>query len=340
MANLSSKALSLLVSASPWLIVGGLAYAAAFIRPQVQLQPLPQPLLESRDEFFDAALLNDGSVALVGRQSTVLQWQPQQQQWQRHQLSPRVNLQGIAEHASGRVVAIGNDGRLFSWSVSQWQQGFDAQQVESVELPVADFASKLMAVTAVDDGFWVVGEMGAVFHVSADDLKVTDHKLEQDINLNDVLVDGNGTLWIAAEFGTLLRSDDQAQSWNELAVAEQTLQGLASYQDELWVVGNGGLAAYSADNGESWQRLQLDTQSHLYDVYVSADTALVAGKDSTIFARTNGSWQRQQLSEGSFTFAINSVRVQDRLLLVGSDLLQFSPDAQPSLSKLAVQGAE
>ena len=105
-------------------------------------------------------------------------------------------------------------------------------------------------------------------------------------------------------------------------------------------MGNGGLAAYSADNGESWQRLQLDTQSHLYDVYVSADTALVAGKDSTIFARTNGSWQRQQLSEGSFTFAINSVRVQDRLLLVGSDLLQFSPDAQPSLSKLAVQGAE
>src|SRR5690554_2981950 len=98
---------------APWAVLGGLAYAAAFISPQIEPLELPQPLVESRDMFFDVAVTDDGTAWFVGTGGTVLRGDLDAADWQRINIDNN-NLQAIAVDARGRMVIAGNGGWLYT----------------------------------------------------------------------------------------------------------------------------------------------------------------------------------------------------------------------------------
>jgi len=212
----SKRLLSGLAALSPWLIVLALAYAAAFISPQTTLRPLPQPLLENRDVFFAVTANGSGGHLYAGIGSTVLE-RDQFGSWQRQQLQPITNIQAAATHDNGTVALVGNQGALFIRQPGSTEWQFQ-------QLPVNQIASKMLAISASPDGFWVVGEMGTIIHYELETQQLNSVALAQDINLNDVQVSSNGDIWIAAEFGTLLMSSDQGLSWSTQEIATETLQ--------------------------------------------------------------------------------------------------------------------
>ncbi|WP_018403851.1 beta propeller repeat protein [Marinobacter gelidimuriae] len=153
------KVLSFAAQVAPWAVVSGLAYAATFVKPTVKPLPLPQPLSEPRDLFYDVSASEADHYWFAGNNGVVLEGGSDPASWQRHTMPKDINLQGIAVSSDGTVLAVGNAGWTFRHQEdSSWA---------ALKLPVSEIAGKLIEVAWLDDHFFAIGEMGAVFRSDA-----------------------------------------------------------------------------------------------------------------------------------------------------------------------------
>ncbi|WP_152638706.1 YCF48-related protein [Marinobacter santoriniensis] len=274
------KTLGFLAQVAPWAVVSGLAYAAAFVKPGVQPLPLPQPLIEPRDRFYDVARSGDGRFWFSGSHGVVLEGTPDSAQWHRFTLPEPVNLQGVAASDDGIIVTAGNEGWVFT--------GTGGEDWQAQHLPVSDVAGKLVDVIWLDGQFWVIGEMGAVFRSDDDGQNWVDLGMDEDISLNDLARSPDGTLWIAAEFGTLFRSKDGGATWTGTELGAESLRALAFHGDDGVIAANGGVVYRTADGGQSWRRVQTPSREHLYDVAWDGQRWVVTGNGGSLLASDDG----------------------------------------------------
>lgn len=269
---------------APWMVIGGLAYAAVFIKPTVNPVPLDQPLLERRDAFFDGAALGE-RLWIVGQNGALLSSSDSGSHWLREELPGRGNLQAIAVSPQGRQVVVGNQGQLWT------RQGSEPWQRQ--ELAVSDLAGKLLDVSFIDGHFWIVGEMGALFRSDADARNWQALGSGDDVTLNSIAAGVDGDLWIAAEFGRLLRSRDGGVSWTTLELGDESLRALHFAGRTGVVVGNQGQMLISRDGGDSWQARQPFTREHLFDITEHHGQWLVTGDRGALFraSEPGSGWQ-------------------------------------------------
>lgn len=298
---------------SPWLIIGGLAYAALFVQVDGATGTMRQPLVESRDLFFGGAAA-DGRLWFVGQAGAVLSMNEQARQWERSQLQPVANLQGIAASDAGVLVAVGNGGQL-------WVRDRGGRWT-SQSLPVGEVGNKLIDVAFLDGHFWVVGEMGALFRADANGANWTRLRDAVDVAFSRVRSGPSGSIWVAAEFGHLLHSRDGGSSWSSVQLGNESLQSIAFAGEEGVVVGNRGQAFHSIDGGESWQPVPAFTTEHLYDVIARQDGWLVAGDRGALFSasRPAADW-RPLAPEGSGKrYRTRLLATQEGHVLIGSGI--------------------
>ncbi len=260
---------------SPWLVIGGLIYAALFVHVDVATGTMPQPLVEGRDFFFGGTVA-DQRLWFVGQAGAVLSMDESSKRWERSQLQPIANLQGIAASDAGVLVAVGNGGRC-------WVRGKDGAWAPQ-SLPVGDVGNKLIDVAFFDGYFWIVGEMGALFRADANGMDWTRLRDADDVAFNRVRPGPNGSIWVAAEFGHLLHSRDGGATWTSVQLGKESLQSIAFSGEEGLVVGNRGQAFRSTDGGETWQPVPAFTNEHLYDVIARSDGWLAAGDRGALFS--------------------------------------------------------
>lgn len=269
-----SLTFSWLARLAPWMVIGGLAYAAVFIKPSVESVPLDQPLVERRDLFFDGAVQGN-HLWVIGQNGAMLSSSDAGQNWQREELPGRSNLQAIAVSPEGRQVIVGNQGRIWTRVTGEaWQ---------SLQLPVSELAGKLLSVSFIDGNFWAVGEMGALFRgdATAQDWQALGG--EDDVTFNSIRAGIAGDLWITAEFGRLLRSTDQGASWNTIELGSESLRALVFSGSTGVAVGNRGEVYLSRDGGDDWQAVAHFTSEHLFDVAVHNGHWLVTGDRGALF---------------------------------------------------------
>lgn len=264
----------LIARLAPMVIIGGLGYAAVFIKPSVNPVPLEQPLLERRDAFFDGAIL-DKHIWIVGQNGALLTSEDAGRSWIREELPKRGNLQSIAVSPTGQKVVVGNQGQL-------WVRQLDGPW-EHQELQVSDLAGKLQNIKFIEGQFWVVGEMGALFQGSADASNWRALGLGEDINLNAISPGWNGDLWIAAEFGRLLRSNDKGRSWTVQELGDESMRAMYFKGHVGVAVGNRGQVYLSRNGGDSWDAVPAFTNEHLFDVVEHDGRWLVTGARGALF---------------------------------------------------------
>lgn len=316
------KLLGYTAQIAPWAIVGGLAYAAAFIKPSVEPLPLPQPLTEPRDLFYDVAGSEQNSYWFAANNGVVLERQGEKGEWLRHQMDRTVNLQGIATSPDGAVIAVGNQGWLFSNKGSGW---------ESQQLPVSDIAGKLIEVSWLDGHFWAIGEMGAVFRIDSDAQNWSEFSIEGDVGLNDIARSADGTLWITAEFGTLYRSTDGGETWEGQELGYESLRSIAFNGTRGVIVGNGGAAYTSEDGGDSWERQGFASSEHLYDVEHDGDRWLAIGNSGILLESAKGEEWRHLDPEGfSSGYHVRLLPTANGVLIAGSTIGQLQDQSWTS----------
>lgn len=298
---------------APWMVIGSLAYAAVFIKPSVNPVPLDQPLLERRDAFFDGAALGE-QLWIVGQNGALLSSPDAGKSWMREELPERGNLQSIAISDQGRQVVVGNWGRLWT------RQGDEPWQ--SQDLKVSDLAGKLLSVSFIGGHFWAVGEMGALFRGDADAAHWEPMGTGDDVTFNSIRAGVEDDLWIAAEFGRLLRSRDGGVTWTTEELGSESLRALAFEGRTGVAVGNQGQAFISHDGGDSWQSLTPFTREHLFDVAVHHGEWLATGDRGALFRTRSPSatWQAWAPEGLDKSYHSRLLDTADGVVLIGHQL--------------------
>lgn len=299
---------------SPWLLIGGLAYAALFIKLEATESSLEQPLLEKRDRFFGAAASGE-TMWFVGGDGVLLETFDAGQSWDREELPGEVNLQATAASPTGVRVVVGNHAEVFVGELGQdgWKR---------YQLPQEDYASKLNQVRFIDGHFWVVGEMGGIYQLSADGLTWKDYSLGKDLSVTNISGASDGSLWLTAEYGNLFRSQDHGGTWKQINLSSETLRSIAFHDQQAVAVGNGGQVFYSGDLGESWQLQPVFTEEHLYDVAWNDDQWIVVGDQGQMFTaqKPNAQWSRVESPGMSKTYFTSVLPVDGGVVLAGKTL--------------------
>ncbi len=117
---------------------------------------------------------------------------------------------------------------------------------------------------ADDDGGW-------------DDDSWMDDGVAADLHLNRIVRDADGRLYIAAEAGSILRSDDVGHTWLALSPPYDGsfFNGLAPDDESLLVFGLRGNMYRSWDQGESWRAVSLPVDTSLFGGARLADGGIV-----------------------------------------------------------------
>ena len=304
---------------APWAVVGSLGYAAAFISPAVDPLPLPQPLIEPRDVFYDVDTASGEPFWFVGNAGTVLEASAGDGRWERHELPEPVNLQGVAVSDGGTVVAAGNHGAVFVLRSGEEQWG-------SHRLPVSDRAGKMVEAAWINDAFWITGEMGAIYRSDVEAQHWSDLGINEDMSLNDIARSPDGGLWIAAEFGVVLHSVDAGQSWRKTEHGRESLRSLAfNPGGDGVIVGNNGTVLFSDDGGQAWRTVKTATKEHLYDVEFDGEKWIAIGNSGVILASSNGQvWQPHQPAGFGSSYHTRLIATGEGVVIAGQTIGRLS----------------
>ncbi len=307
---------SVLARLSPWILIAALGYAAIFVKIDVKTMSMAQPLIEQRDQFLGA--VDDGQhYWFVGQDGALLTMDQKTQGWQRTLLEPRESLQAIAASDAGTLVVVGNDGRL-------WVRG-SGEEWTMQELALSDVARKLIDVAFLNGNFWVVGEMGAVFRGTLDGKSWTRMRGEEDIAFNRIRSGPNHSLWITAEAGRLLHSDDEGATWELIALDGESLQSIAFAGDVGVIVGNRGHVYRSDNAGHDWTLLPELTTDHIYDVAARQNGWIAVGDHGAVLSADRDAlkWQRANVDNLSKRYYMRVLPAQDKSVLAGHEIGQL-----------------
>jgi photosystem II stability/assembly factor-like uncharacterized protein len=118
-----------------------------------------------------------------------------------------------------------------------------------------------------------------------------------DRNLFALFADGNGTLYIAAERGTVLRSDDGGTTWSYLNTGYKgsLWAGCALRDGTLIVGGLRGTIFRSTDGGRHWRAVASGTKSSITHIVAVDERVVAVGLDGTFL----------QSDDGGITFTVS-----------------------------------
>ena len=291
-----------LVALLPWLIIGGLLWAAFFIRPQPVGDTVQPPVIERRDHYHGLAALPSDALWLAGTGGKIIAVAPDGTAV-RQPTPTQVTLQDLAAWDARAAVAVGNDGIVLVTA--------DGGQTwtPASEVPHSEIANKLIRVQVQGAGrAWAVGEMGALLETTDYGRSWQRRHPEQDTAWNGVAAPGGGLLWVVGEFGQMLRSTDDGLSWEEFtAPVESSLMAVA-FRDALHgvVVGLEGVVLVTDDAGGHWTRRDSGVREHLYDVvWDDARQRWVAAGDQGVWltAEADGhQWRHGRVAEREYAW--------------------------------------
>lgn len=307
----------------PVAVVGGLLYAAFFVKASGEVTAIKPPAIERRDSFLGAAAPADGIVWAAGSNGKVVRSDDNGVHWQVQPVPVGENLQGIAAWDARLAVAVGGGGVVIRTADGgkRWQE---------VAVPKSEVANKLLTVRAYPGGVaWAVGELGAV-------LGSTDYGQhwqrafpEKDQAWNDVSFFGPHGI-LVGEFGQVMRSDDGGKHW--LPARSGTESSLMSvYQRDAAnavAVGLSGVILVSSDGGTQWRAAPRQTVEHLNNVIWDGARWVAVGDKGVIVTgdAQAGAWRAARVSEGNLGWHTQILRADARsghYILAGASLARL-----------------
>ncbi|HRP97568.1 MAG TPA: YCF48-related protein [Rhodocyclaceae bacterium] len=291
-----------LVALLPWLIIGGLLWAAFFIRPQPVGDTVQPPVIERRDHYHGLAALPSGALWLAGSGGKIVAVGADGTA-ERVATPVQATLQDLAAWDADRAVAVGNDGIVLVTADGgkTW--------TPAPEVPRSEVANKLIRVHVQQAGrAWAVGEMGALLETIDYGRSWQRRHPEQDTAWNGIAAAGGGLLWVVGEFGQMLRSTDDGLSWEAFtAPVESSLMAVAFRDARHGVaIGLEGVVLVTDDAGEHWTRIDSGVREHLYDVvWDDKRRRWVAAGDQGVWLAGDAAgrqWQHGRVAEREYAW--------------------------------------
>lgn len=309
---------SFITSLAPLCIIGGLLYAALYIKPAGGGTALEPPVIAPRDHFYAMVEAAAGQFWAVGNDGKVVLGNGRGR-WQVQASGTRAHLQAVDAWDARHALAVGNEGTVLS-------TGDGGQTWVKADAPVSATANKLMRVQALPDGQAVaVGEFNTVLLGSAYGRHWERLTPELDVAWYGLAVRGS-RITVAGEFGRVMQSDDLGRNWRAITTPTEAHLTAVAFADERRgvAVGLNGTVLLSEDGGRSWLPVGQGGEEHLYDVSWDGRRFVACGDRGLLLESVDGrAWKALDAALGearNFLWFSRVAPGSDGLLLAGATL--------------------
>ena len=307
----------------PVAVVGGLLYAAFFVKASGAVSAIKPPAIERRDAFLGATIPAAGIIWAVGSNGKVIRSVDDGAHWEVQAVPVGENLQGIAAWDGKQAVAVGGAGVVLRTvdGGENWRE---------VTVPKSEVANKLLTVRAYPDGLaWAVGELGAVLR-STDYGQTWERAIpEKDQAWNDVAFFGQTGI-LVGEFGQVLRTEDGGKHWHPARSGTESSLMSVTLRDasNAVAVGLSGVILVSSDGGAQWRVATRPTREHLNNViWDGARWVAVGDKGVIVKGDADGAaWSAARVSEGNLAWHTQILRTgakPEHYILAGAGLARL-----------------
>lgn len=247
-------------------------------------EPAVMSRLAPRSLLLDVAAV-DGALVAVGERGHVVVSEDGGESWSQSPCPTRATLTGV--HFADRQLgwAVGHDAVILKTEDggASWRIVYSDPEAEA---PLLD-----VWFPTATEGF-AIGAYGT-FLETADGGETWDSRWisDDDFHLHTIDRAADGTLYIAAEAGTVYRSDDGGASWESLpSPYEGSFFGtLPLATDTLLIHGLRGHVYRSEDRGETWTAIESGTVAMLTDAVDLGDgRVIVVGLGATVLLSDDG----------------------------------------------------
>jgi len=314
---------ALVASVSPLLIIGGLLYAAFFVKAEPVIGTLQARPIERRDAFYGVAVPRPEVVWAAGSYGKVVRSDDGGSSWAVQPTPDDAHLQAIAAWDADRAVAVGNRGIVIVTvdGGRSWRE---------IVVPRSEVANKLMQVRTYPGGLgWAVGEVGAVLRTAdygATWVRVLE---EKDQAWNDIFFLGDDG-WMVGEFGQIMRTGDGGQNWQAVASPIESSLMSVHFRDAAngVAVGLAGAVLVTTDGGATWNEAPRVTREHLNCVIWDGSRWVAVGDKGVYVAgeADGGGWKGGRISDQDLSWRTQIARAGDGLLLAGANLALLDND--------------
>lgn len=311
----------------PFLIIGGLLYAALFIRPVVAASAVAAPAIAARDAFYGVAVPRPGVVWAVGRDGKIVRSDDAGAHWTVQASGTRQNLQSIVALDDRRAVVVGN-----AATVLRTEDG--GAHWQAVPLALAEGAMpKLLRLRAGPGStLAAVGEAGTVLLSSDAGRSWRAIGKHEDVAWNDIVL-VPGAWLLVGEFGRLQRSSDDGATWTAVdSPVKASLNAIAWRGDAQGgsgvAVGVEGSVLIGSAGGTQWTALPPQTSAHLLDVMAHGKGWVATTAQGQLLYGDGGlgPWRARHIAERDYGWRAAIAADGDRLVLAGAGLGALAAD--------------
>lgn len=271
---LPAAALCLFLAGSPAPGLGGVP----------QPEPAVMARLAARSLLLDVASAGGLAVA-VGERGHILTSRDHGRTWTQAPVPVRALLTGVHLVDDRHGWVVGHDGVILhtadggqTWELRRW-----APEEEKPLLHVWFRDPKR--------GF-AVGAYGLLLATRDGGVTWTEEPpSDEEWHLNHVAGSPSGRIYLAAEAGSVYRSDDGGETWNALpSPYEGSFFGVLPLEgDQVLLFGLRGHLFRSADAGETWERVETGTEASLTAGLMLRDASVrIAGLEGTVLRSPDG----------------------------------------------------
>jgi photosystem II stability/assembly factor-like uncharacterized protein len=296
---------TVVTSLIPIAVVGGLLYAAFFVKAVAVISAVRPPAIERRDSFLGVALPADKIVWAAGSNGKIIRSDDNGANWSAQPVPVMENLQGIAAWDADQAVAVGGGAIIRTADGGKtWKQ---------IAVPSSEVANKLLNVRAYANGSaWAVGELGAVLKTADFGQTWVRALPEKDQAWNDISFSGGHGI-LVGEFGQVMTTEDGGSTWQTAKSGVQSSLMSVYLRDASngVAVGLSGVVLTTRDGGSHWSVAERQTREHLNNVLWDGERWIAVGdKGLLVTGDAQGAvWKASRVSEGSLGWNTQIVRM-------------------------------
>lgn len=262
-----------------------------------------------RTDQYQAMLLNQGTIILVGSQGLVMTSTDQGVTWQRRIVEGKPNFTGLAACPDKSLIAVSFDRRL--WSSAD-------NGVTWTSRPITTKQDVMDLHCAPDGSIWVTGSRSTLLHSTDSGVSWQESDLGEDAMLTFIKFFDHQTGILAGEFGMFYKTTDGGNSWQSVGVIGEDLYPLGVYfadENTGWAGGLGGVIMKTTDGGVTWTRQEVEIPVPVYK-FVSDGTNVYALADGcSVLALKDGRWRRMK-SPNAPVYLVGGLVLDNKQLLV------------------------
>jgi photosystem II stability/assembly factor-like uncharacterized protein len=235
--------------------------------------------------LLDAARAGESAIVAVGERGLILRWTEQDPQWRPATVPDVWTLCGVSFVDAEVGFAGGHDGFILRTSDggASWTVVHQSRDRETAFLDLLALDRQQVIAVGGFGTYLETKDGGATWEAR--------RLLDEDVHLNRITRDAAGTLFLAGEAGTLLRSRDRGRTWTRLETDnEGSFYGVLPLDDgALLAYGLRGRVYRSEDDGGTWEEVPSGSEGLLLTgVQLPGGTIVLAGQARTCLASRDG----------------------------------------------------